>query len=82
MRSWATQSFMLRNGMMTEFPHLYPAACQLAALSAEDRIHRIRADRWISYPRAEAALEELIFSGACSKVWHYVCFLSFARGYW
>ena len=42
--------------MMTEFPHLYPAARQLAALGAEERIHRIRADRWISYPRAEAAL--------------------------
>lgn len=45
--------------MMTEFPHLYPAARQLAALSAEDRIHRIRADRWVSYPRAEAALAKL-----------------------
>ena len=45
--------------MMTEFPHLYPAARQLALLSAEDRIHRIRADRWISYPRAEAALVKL-----------------------
>ena len=44
---------------MTEFPHLYPAARQLAALSAEQRIHRIRADRWISYPRAEAALVKL-----------------------
>ena len=44
---------------MTEFPHLYPAARSLAALSAEDRIHRIRADRWISYPRAEAALAKL-----------------------
>lgn len=44
---------------MTEFPHLYPAARTLAALSAEDRIHRIRADRWISYPRAEAALAKL-----------------------
>jgi len=44
---------------MTEFPHLYPAARQLAALSAEERIHRIRADRWVSYPRAEAALAKL-----------------------
>ena len=31
--------------MMTEFPHLYPAARQLAALCSEERIHRIRADR-------------------------------------
>ena len=44
---------------MTEFPHLYPGAGKIAALSAEDRILRIRADRWISYPRAEAALEKL-----------------------
>ncbi len=44
---------------MTEFPHLYPAARQLAALSAQERIHRIRADRWVSYPRAEAALAKL-----------------------
>lgn len=44
---------------MTEFPHLYPAARQLAALSAEERVHRIRADRWVSYPRAEAALAKL-----------------------
>ncbi len=44
---------------MTELPHLYPRAGKSAALSAEDRIHRIRADRWISYPRADAALEKL-----------------------
>ena len=44
---------------MTEFPHLYPVARQLAALNAEERIQRIRADRWISYPRAEAALVKL-----------------------
>ena len=31
----------------------------MAALSAEERIHRIRADRWVSYPRAEAALAKL-----------------------
>ncbi|EKE17286.1 MAG: hypothetical protein ACD_10C00523G0002, partial [uncultured bacterium] len=45
--------------MMTEFPHLYPAARISAALSAEERIRRIRADRWVSYPRAEAALAKL-----------------------
>ena len=44
---------------MIEFPHLYPGAGEIAALSFEERIHRIRADRWISYPRAEAALEKL-----------------------
>ncbi|MFG6532066.1 MULTISPECIES: TniB family NTP-binding protein [unclassified Sulfitobacter] len=44
---------------MTEFPHLYPGVGKIAALSAAERIHRIRADRWISYPRADAALEKL-----------------------
>ena len=45
--------------MLTEFPHLYPVARRLAALGPDERIHRIRADRWISYPRAEAALARL-----------------------
>ena len=45
--------------MMTEFPHLYPASRAVAAMSAEERIHRIRADRWIAYPRAQAALAKL-----------------------
>jgi type II secretory pathway predicted ATPase ExeA len=45
--------------MTTEFPHLYPNASRIAALSAEERILRIRADRWVSYPRAEAALAKL-----------------------
>ena len=44
---------------MTEFPHLYPAARISAGLSADERIRRIRADRWVSYPRAEAALAKL-----------------------
>lgn len=45
--------------MTTEFPHLYPGAGKIAALNAEERIHRIRADRWVFYPRAEAALAKL-----------------------
>jgi type II secretory pathway predicted ATPase ExeA len=45
--------------MTTEFPHLYHGASRIAALSAEERILRIRADRWVSYPRAEAALAKL-----------------------
>ena len=53
------QVLKLRNGMMTEFPHLYPASRAVAAMSAEERIHRIRADRWIAYPRAQAALAKL-----------------------
>ncbi|MEO0762041.1 MAG: TniB family NTP-binding protein [Pseudomonadota bacterium] len=59
MRSGTTRVSTSRNGPMTEFPHLYPAAGTLAALGAEDRIRRIRADRWVSYPRAEAALAKL-----------------------
>lgn len=45
--------------MTIEFPHLYPGAGRIAALGAEERILRIRADRWVSYPRAEAALAKL-----------------------
>lgn len=45
---------------MTEtFEHLFPASRSLAALTAEERIRRIRADRWINYPRAEQALAKL-----------------------
>ncbi|MGA0565351.1 TniB family NTP-binding protein [Ancylobacter sp. VNQ12] len=46
--------------MMTEaFSHLFPASRPIAALSADERIRRIRADRWINYPRAEQALQKL-----------------------
>lgn len=45
--------------MTDEFSHLFPPSRAVAALSAEERIHRIRADRWINYPRAEQALAKL-----------------------
>jgi type II secretory pathway predicted ATPase ExeA len=45
--------------MTEDFAHLFPASRAIAALSAEERIHRIRADRWINYPRAERALQKL-----------------------
>jgi len=45
--------------MTDEFEHLFPASRTIAALSAEERILRIRADRWINYPRAEQALAKL-----------------------
>ena len=38
------------------YPHLLPQTCALADAPAEIRIQRIRADRWIGYARAEAAL--------------------------
>ncbi len=45
--------------MSEDFGHLFPASRAVAALSAEERIRRIRADRWISYPRGEQALAKL-----------------------
>lgn len=45
--------------MTEEFAHLFPASRVVAALSAGERIRRINADRWISYPRAEQALAKL-----------------------
>lgn len=42
-----------------DFSHLQPWAQALARLSAHERIRRIRADRWIGYPRAVQALTRL-----------------------
>lgn len=49
---------------MDEYPtidlsHLLPSAQTLAVLPAVERIQRIRADRWIGYPRAIEALNKL-----------------------
>ena len=49
--------------MSDEFDHLFPAVRPIAALGAEERVRRIRADRWVDYPLAREALarlEELI----------------------
>lgn len=49
--------------MNEDFGHLFPVSRPIAALNPDERIRRIRADRWISYPRAQhalARLEELI----------------------
>lgn len=45
--------------MTEKFSHLFPSSRAIAALSADERIRRIRADRWINYPRAEQALAKL-----------------------
>jgi len=45
--------------MAEAFEHLFPSSQPIAALSADERIRRIRADRWINYPRAEQALGKL-----------------------
>jgi hypothetical protein len=42
-----------------DFSHLNPALRAAAALPDSERVMRIRADRWIGYPRATAALERL-----------------------
>ncbi|WP_342221491.1 TniB family NTP-binding protein [Candidatus Fukatsuia endosymbiont of Tuberolachnus salignus] len=44
---------------ITDLSHLLPAAQGLARLPAVERIQRIRADRWIGYPRALEALSRL-----------------------
>lgn len=43
----------------TDLCHLLPVAQKLARLPANERIQRIRADRWIGYPRAVDALNRL-----------------------
>jgi hypothetical protein len=45
--------------MTDSFDHLFPASREIAALSAEERIRRIRVDRWVDYPRARHALDKL-----------------------
>ncbi len=39
--------------------HLHPSAQSVARLPAEERLQRIRSDRWIGYPRALEALARL-----------------------
>ncbi len=57
--------------MTEEFEHLFPAIRPVAALNPAERIRRIRADRWISYPRAQQALaklEDLIVFPQCARM--------------
>ncbi|WP_106247097.1 TniB family NTP-binding protein [Allonocardiopsis opalescens] len=42
-----------------DLSHLHPAAQQIARLPDAERLRYVRADRWIGYPRAVAALERL-----------------------
>ncbi|MGG7655408.1 TniB family NTP-binding protein [Kocuria rosea] len=39
--------------------HLHPTARAIARLPVDERLAHVRADRWIGYPRATAALERL-----------------------
>ena len=45
--------------MTDSFDHFFPPSREIAALSAEERIRRIRVDRWVDYPRARDALDKL-----------------------
>ena len=42
-----------------DLSHLIPLAQKIAMLPSSERIQRIRADRWIGYPKAIAAIEKL-----------------------
>lgn len=54
---------MMLDDMAPDLSHLHPGVRDIAWLPAGERIERVRADRWIGYPRAVttvARLEELI----------------------
>ena len=38
--------------MCEDFGHLFASSRPIAALGSEERLRRIRADRWIDYPLA------------------------------
>lgn len=42
-----------------DLTHLHPASREVARLPSSERVHRIRADRWIGYPKAVDAVERL-----------------------
>ncbi len=52
--SWAGE-----DGGNDDLDHLHPSARSAARLPAEERVRHVRADRWIGYSRATAALERL-----------------------
>ena len=45
--------------MSEDFEHLFASSRPIAALSSDERLRRIRSDRWINYPRAQQALAML-----------------------
>ena len=48
---------MVTDGL--DLSHLHTAAWETARLPADERLHYARADRWIGYTRAAAALARL-----------------------
>lgn len=47
------------NDQPVDLSHLHPAVQPVSRLSSVERVERIRADRWIGYPKAVAAVERL-----------------------
>ena len=45
---------------LEELSHLQPPCREAALLSDDERIHWLRQERWIQYPRAERILERLL----------------------
>lgn len=45
--------------MAPDYPHLIPQVAEVASLSTEERLATWRLQRWIGYPRAQAALARL-----------------------
>lgn len=52
-------SWVGEDGGDDDLDHLHPSARSVARLPAEERVRHVRADRWIGYSRATAALERL-----------------------
>jgi hypothetical protein len=55
----------------SDYPHLLPTARLFAQAAPQERIRRVRMDRWIGYPRAESALarlEELLTYPQCTRM--------------
>ena len=50
---------MMSEDAFFDLSHLIPSMQKIAMLPSDERIQRIRADRWIGYPKAIAAIEKL-----------------------
>ncbi len=53
------ESGIVETGAAEDLDHLHPSVRDVARLPAEERLRHVRADRWIGYSRATAALERL-----------------------
>ncbi len=53
------ESGIVAAGAAEDLDHLHPSVRDVARLPAQERLRHVRADRWIGYSRATAALERL-----------------------